>query len=201
MTYIYTAKTIDGKLQKGTVSASSKEEAASALSAKRLSIISLEEKAKGSAMELDLAFLSRVKAKEVVFFSRQLATMISASMPLAQSLRLLAGQTKNKKFQAAIADIASQVEEGTPFSESLASYPKIFSGYFIGMVKTGESSGNLDNSLNYLAKQMEVDHELKGKIIGAMIYPIAMTVMMISIGVLMMVKVLPPYTLRPICLS
>ena len=147
---------------------------------------------KRSKSALSLNFLDRVKKKDVVFFVRQLATMISASMPLVQSLKVLSLQTKNSKFKNIIDTIVYDIEEGVHFYEALSKHPNVFSNYVVGMVQSGEMSGDVSGALLNLAEQMESNYALQKKIIGAMIYPIAVVVIMTIVGIIMMTVVLPP---------
>lgn len=139
------------------------------------------------------SFLKRdtVKTKDKVIFSRQLATLIDAGLPLVQSLRSVQNQTKNKKFQAIIADIIQKVEGGKSFSESLIAYPKIFNQIFISLISAGEVSGTLDVALERIANQQEKDAEIISKVRGALIYPLVVIFVMGLVVGFMIVGVLP----------
>ena len=133
----------------------------------------------------------RVKAKDKVIFSRQLATLINAGLPLVQSLRSVLGQTNNKNLQAVLTQVIASVEGGKSFSESLSAYPKVFDQVFVSLVAAGEASGTLDAALDRIANQQEKDAELASKVRGAMIYPIIVILVMIAVVTFMLVSVLP----------
>ena len=117
--------------------------------------------------------------------------MISAGISLPRALRILAAQTKNKKFHEALLSITEDIVKGKGFSESLAEHGDIFSEFFLSMVKVGEEGGTLEDVLKNLVRQMEREHELKSKITGALIYPAVIVFTMVGIGILMLVMVVP----------
>ena len=135
----------------------------------------------------------RVKTKVLTTFTRQLATLVDAGLPLLRGLRVLERQEKNPNLKAAINKMAVAVEGGSTFSESLAQNPKIFNRLYISMVKAGEMGGVLEVVLNRLSEFMEKAQKIKGKVVAAMFYPSAvMTVAVIILGVLM-VFVVPKF--------
>jgi type IV pilus assembly protein PilC len=113
---------------------------------------------------------------------------------LVQALRILVKQTTNHLFKRAISEIADEVEGGEKLSQALAHYPKIFSDFFVAMVRSGETSGRLDEVLNYLADEQEKDYDLVSKIKGAMIYPIFIVTGLVIVGAVMMIFVIPKLT-------
>ena len=152
-------------------------------------------KAKGKGMSLEISFLSsgKVKNKILVVFTRQLAVLIDAGLPLMRSLKTLERQQKAGPLKTAITGIADSVESGSTFSEALANFPKIFTRLFVNMVKAGEAGGQLELVLNQLAEFMEKAEKLKAKVKAAMIYPIA--VICVAVGVLsyLMISVVPKF--------
>jgi type IV pilus assembly protein PilC len=134
---------------------------------------------------------NRVKTKDRILFSRQLATLINAGLPLLQSLRTVAGQTQSKPLKLVITNIITDIEGGAPLSASLQKYPKVFSQVYISLVAAGEASGTLDKTLERLAAQQEKDAEILGKVKGAMVYPIIVLLVMCGVIGFMIVKVLP----------
>jgi len=142
-------------------------------------------------LNIKIPFLSgRVKSKNLVTFTRQLATLVDAGLPLLRGLRVLERQERNPTLKAAIRQIAQAVEGGSTFSEALAQHPKIFNKLFVSMVKAGEMGGVLEVVLNRLAEFMEKAQKIKGKVIAAMFYPSAViTVAIIILGVLLTVVV------------
>lgn len=188
-TFHYEARVpISGKLVKGNVEAESEQAAAEVIKKQGQVPISLSLSAKN---KLSGGTHGRVKAKQKVLFSRQLATLINAGLPLLQSLRQVATQTENKTLQAAANDIVSQVEGGKSFSAALSTHPRIFDRVFISLVQAGEASGTLDQTLERLANQQEKDADIISKVRGAMTYPCIVLLVMIAVVGFMVIKVLP----------
>lgn len=191
----YRVKLPDGTVQAGFVESGSKEEAVEALGGRGYEILMLE-KSGGASISADggLSLFNRIKDKDLVVVSRTLSVMVSASVPVVDSLRNIARQTKNPKLRGVLADIASEVEGGSRFSDALANYSSIFGDFYINMVKSGETSGQLVETLEYLADQMEKDYDLNAKIKGAMIYPIFIVSGLVVVGFIMMAFVVPKLT-------
>ena len=135
--------------------------------------------------------LHRIKIRDKVLFSRQLATLINAGLPLVQSLRNVAGQTQNKNFQVIINKIITDVEAGNAFSVALGKYPEVFDAVFVNLVAAGEASGTLDKALERIAIQKEKDAEIISKVRGAMVYPVIVLFVMVAVVIFMVVKVIP----------
>jgi type IV pilus assembly protein PilC len=129
----------------------------------------------------------------VLIFTRQLAVMVNAGLPLLQSLDILAEQTESEVFAKAINDIASAVEGGETFSDAIRAFPRVFPELFVSMVRSGEASGELDNVLVQLADFMEASAQLKRKIKGAMTYPVAAFAIVILIAVALIIFVVPRF--------
>ena len=189
----YKARDNQGDVVQGIIDAPSENVAASVLVDKGMIVLSLTEKKEGG-FSLDLPFLNRVKAKDLVVFSRQLAVMASASVPIVQALRILVNQTENPRLKVIVSDVADEVDGGAKLSQALAKYRKVFSDFYIAMVRSGETSGRLDDVLNYLADQQEKDYDLSAKIKGAMIYPAFILSGLFVVGVIMMIFVVPKLT-------
>ncbi|MBI4652751.1 type II secretion system F family protein [Candidatus Kuenenbacteria bacterium] len=135
-----------------------------------------------------------VSTTEKIFFTQNLSVMIKSGLALDESLESLSYQTKNRYFKEIIKQVKQKIEKGIAFSDSLAMFPKIFSLVFINIIRAGEESGKLDNSLKQLAIQMKKNHELVSKIKGALIYPIIVVTAMIGIIIFMMVVIIPQIT-------
>jgi type IV pilus assembly protein PilC len=127
-------------------------------------------------------------------FSRQLAVMFSSGVPLAEALSALAGQTKKEKFKENIIKLAQEIEGGTTFSKALSHFPDLFSNFYVSVVRSGEVSGTLGKSLEYLANHLEREHNLKSKLKGAMIYPALVVSAVVGVFVLMTVFIIPQLT-------
>ncbi len=190
LTFEYTARNPKtGQKVKSQVQADNQQAAARLISEQGLSPIDI--KAVNVSSKGFGNILKRVSSKDKVLFSRQLATLINAGLPLVQSLRNVAGQTQNKILKVIINQIITDVEGGTAFSAALSKYPTVFSRVFISMVAAGEVSGTLDKSLERLANQQEKDDEILRKVRGAMVYPIVVLLVMVVVVGFMIVKVLP----------
>ncbi|MHB8522670.1 MAG: type II secretion system F family protein [Limisphaerales bacterium] len=135
----------------------------------------------------------KVKTKVLTTFTRQLATLVDAGLPLLRGLRVLERQEKNPVLKGVLVDLALAIEGGSTFSEGLAQHPKVFNRLYISMVKAGEMGGVLEVVLNRLSEFMEKAQKIKGKVVAAMFYPVAvMTVAVVILGVLM-VFVVPKF--------
>jgi len=148
---------------------------------------------KREAREINITFGSGVTPKELQIFTRQLATMIDAGLPLVQCLEILSQQTANKIFAKALGTVKSSVEQGTTFSDALRRHPKIFDELYVNLVAAGEAGGLLDTILNRLAIYIEKAVKLKGQLKSAMIYPISILCIAIAVVALMLWKVIPVF--------
>ena len=192
--YKYRARTTEGRVTVGAVEAVTETEAAELLSEKGLVVLSLSQTTQKQGKSSWNINIGRVKHKDLVIFSRQLSVMISATVPIVQALKILSQQTPNPIFIEKIIEMSNDVDGGMRFSDALAKHKKVFSHFYIAMVKSGETSGKLDEILQYLADQMEKDYDLVSRIKGAMIYPIFVISGMIVVGFLMMTFVVPKMT-------
>lgn len=191
MEYTYQARDSQGAMRTGTVEASSVTNAHEVLHAHGLIVIKVLPVSKASILD-KLNFLDRVSPKEVVLFSRQLATLINAKVPIVMSLKILQTQVSSKKLVNIIGEIASKVEAGEALSAAITGYPQLFNEMYVNLVHSGELSGSLDESLMYLAEQVEKDYDLRSKIMGAMTYPAFILFALTVVGFLMFLFVLPP---------
>ena len=145
--------------------------------------------------QIDLkGMLERVQPQEVAAFTRQLATLIKAGIPLAESLGALAEQGDNKKLQRVLAEIRQKVNEGSSLADTLGAHPTIFPELYTNMVRSGEAAGNLDAVLARLADFLDAQHSLRSKVSGALTYPIIMMVLGSLIMGVLMVVVVPKIT-------
>ena len=189
----YSATNQDNKTVSGLVEAESEEAAIDLLKDKHLNIVSLEKTKAGGFGNFSIV-IGGVKAKELVAFSRQFSVLISANVALVQSLKLLTEQASNVKLKMAISEIADDIDEGARLSDALGKKPHIFSKFYVNVVRSGETSGKLDEVLNYLADELEKDYDMTSKIKGAMIYPAFVFCGLTAVGVIMMVFVVPKLT-------
>jgi type IV pilus assembly protein PilC len=135
----------------------------------------------------------KVKPKVLTAFTRQLATLVDAGLPLLRGLRVLERQERSPVLRRIINDLAISIEGGSTFSEGLAQHPKVFNRLFVNMVKAGELGGVLEVVLNRLAEFMEKAQKIKGKVKAAMFYPVAVMVVAVAILIVLMVFVVPKF--------
>ena len=190
--YRYKAVNRTNKKVSGLVEADNEDAAGEVLREKGLSVITLAEKPKIDI--LNLISLRGIKHKDLVIFSRQFAVLVSANVALVHSLKVLSEQTSNGRFKVMIAEIADEVDAGSRLSDSLSKRPEVFSNFFVNVVKSGETSGKLDEVLNYLADELEKDYDMMSKIKGAMIYPAFVFLGLGGVGIMTITFVVPKLT-------
>lgn len=190
LTFKYTARdTASGKQVQADVQADNEAAAIKLIRDQGYTPIDIKEE---HASKSPLAVLkNRISTKDKVLFSRQLATLINAGLPLVQSLRSVNSQTTNKALKVVINDIISSVEAGTTLGDSMSKHPKVFNKVYLSLIAAGETSGTLDLALERLANQQEKDADIVSKVRGAMIYPLIVLLVMIGVMLFMVLKVLP----------
>jgi len=193
MQFYYKARDDNGDIQVGEVEASSKEAAFLVVQSYDLYVISLIEK-KIPFYKRKFKIFERISTKDVVMISRQLAVMVESKIPIVESLQTLSRQLQQKTLKEKVLSIADKVEGGIPLSKALSEFPEIFSRFYISMVKSGEASGKLSETLTYLADHLERDYEFRQKIVGAMFYPIFILVIFLGIMIFLFVVVMPELT-------
>jgi type IV pilus assembly protein PilC len=144
-------------------------------------------------LQIHITFGSGVGAKDLQIFTRQLATMIDAGLPLVQCLDILAAQTPNKIFARILGQVKSAVEQGSTFSDALRRHPRVFDDLYVNLVAAGEVGGILDTILNRLAVYIEKAVKLRGQIKSAMFYPTGILVVAIGVIAVMLIKVIPTF--------
>lgn len=192
MKFIYQARTVKGEIKSGIIEASSKDSALELLQKSGLFVTYLEEE-KLPIFSKELKIFRKISLRDLALFSRQFAVLFSSGVPIVESLSTLAGQTKNLELREIVSDLSKEVESGTSLSNSLLKYRKIFSPFFIAMIKAGEASGKLSECLNYLAEHLEREYNLKSKITGALIYPAIILILFLVILTLMVFLILPSF--------
>jgi len=178
-------------MRTGTVEAATLGAATEILHAHGLVVIKVLPLSKSSILE-QINIFNSISPKEVVLFSRQLATLIGAKVPIVMSLKILQVQVTSRRLQVIIGEISSKVESGEALSAAITGYPKLFNNMYVNLVHSGEMSGSLDEALGYLADQVEKDYDLRSKIVGAMTYPAFILFALLIVGFLMFIFVLPP---------
>jgi len=194
MKYNYQARSKEGKIETGTVEASSKEAAALLLQKYGVFVTEIKEQESVASRITNMPFLEHVSQKDLAIFSRQLAVMLQSRVPVVQSLKSLAIQTKKKSFKEKIVKISQLVEEGNSLSESFAAYPEVFNVFYISLVRTGEASGKISDALYYLSEHLEREADITAKVRGAMIYPAFVIAVLVVVIIIIMVFVMPRVT-------
>jgi type IV pilus assembly protein PilC len=193
MYFDFKAKDADGRDIQGVVDAPSEQSAEDTLAGRQLIVVSITPRVASSRLQ-SIQFFNRVKAKELVMFFRQLSTMSAATLPLVSALRILVKQTESPRLKTIISEIADEVDGGARLSQAFARHPDVFNDFYVNMVRSGETSGHLDEVLSYLADQREKDYDLVSRIRGAMVYPAFILSAMTVVGIIMMVFVVPRLT-------
>lgn len=189
----YKARDDQGRPMTGAVEATDLQSAAELLREKRLLIVDIEEQRKKIVFKTSINLFNTVKIREVVVFSRQLAVMVSANVPLVRALRLIGKQTDSIALKLVVSQVADDVEGGARLSRALSRHPKVFTPFFVHMVTSGETTGKIDEVLNSLADRLEKDYDLRSRLKGSMIYPGFIMGALIVIGSLMMIFVIPKF--------
>lgn len=185
----YKARNPDGRVLEGTIEAASLDAARAVLRGRKFSVMELAQ-AKGAGM---FKRGPKVPAKDIVIFSRQLATMASSGMPLVQAISAIAEQTENKDFKSILLQVRDDISSGVNIAEALGKHPTVFVSLYVNMVRAGESGGDLANILDRLSTYLEKAEALQGKIKGAMMYPSIIAVVAISVVLFLMVAVIPSF--------
>lgn len=188
--FSYTALDQQNAYNKGRLEARSVKVASLALERQGLLVINLRREESQNWMNLHRQ-LGGVTAQDKIFFTRNLQTMLEAGISVDQAISTTAEQTSNPAFRAALFDIAQKLQSGQPLHRSLGLYPKYFSPFFMNMIRVGESSGKLDETLSHLLRQQEQDAALKTKARSAAIYPVIIFCVLILMVTLMLTFVIP----------
>ncbi len=187
----YKARTKEGELQVGSIEAASREAALNVLSGHDLFILSLEDAREGHWYDELLAFVNRVRAKDMMVFTRQFSTLLSAQVPLGEALRTLEKQTTNAILKETIFEVASDIDSGLSLSQSLEKYGNVFSPFYVNMVRSAEVTGRMEQTMIFLADYIEKEVGITSRIQNALIYPAIMIVLFIVVAGVMAAIVLP----------
>ena len=190
-TFQYTAKDKNGHTLIGVLDGATEAEVAEALHKKELIVVSITSAKK----KVSRAARGRgIKLEDLVIFSRQLATMIDAGIPLVQALGILSEQIENKTLKAVLQIVRQDIEAGMSFCDALAKHPAVFSELFINMSRAGEASGMLDEVLDRLATYLEKTAALNRKVKSSLVYPTVVISMALIITAVLLLKVVPTFT-------
>lgn len=189
--YSYKAKnTATGEIVEANVKAESPQAAAKLLSKQQLFPLDIKPK-QDTDLLAKIGLKRSVSAKDRILFTRQLATLINAGLPLSKAMHSVQDQISHQAFKEIIGEIEASIEGGSSLSEAFAQYPKVFNEIYIALVAAGETSGSLDKALTRLADQQEKDAIIVGKIRSALIYPAIVLVIIVGVIIMMVVTVVP----------
>ncbi len=189
--YKWEGKTAKGAIKKGEMEAPG--EAAIRIHLRQQNIVPTKVVAKGKEFKISLPFKKKVNQRSIAVFTRQLATMIDAGLPLVQSLEILSSQQESKVFKNIIREIREDVEGGSTFAGALKKHPATFNELYTNLVVAGEEGGILDNILNRLANYIEKSEALKKKVKSALIYPATIVGVAVIVVMILMIFVIPVF--------
>jgi len=191
MLFSYHALDKDGHERAGTVEALSVDVAVSTLQRRGLIVSSIEPVTKKSGLNIEIGLFKRVSNKEVVILSRQIATLFEAQVSALRIFRLLAAEVDNKYLAEIMTQIADDLQGGSPISKALGRHPKVFSNFYVNMVRSGEESGRLSETFGYLADYLDRTYEVMSKAQNALIYPAFVIGVFFIVMALMLTMVIP----------
>lgn len=183
----------DGKAKSGTIEAASMEVATAELKAGGGVVVSIT-RANAFNKDLEIHIGKAVSVRELSVFCRQFESVLNAGVTVIEALNMLAEQTENKQFRAALEVVRDSVQKGETLSHAMGQHPKIFPDLMVRMIEAGETSGGLDKAFNRVGSQFEKEAHLKGLIIKSAIYPIILVIVIIVIVAIMMIKIVPTFT-------
>ncbi|MEY2664856.1 MAG: hypothetical protein RIT04_664 [Candidatus Parcubacteria bacterium] len=192
MLFNYTSVDNTGQPKTGSIDAVNVDIAIASLQRRGLVITSIHDaEGKKSLLNMNLSFFDRVSNKDIVILSRQLATLFEAQVSALRIFRLLGTEAENHVLGAKLNIIADDLQAGTSISAALSKHPKIFSEFYVNMVKAGEESGKLDETFGYLADYLDRTYTLVSKAKGALVYPAFVVVTFVTVMILMFTMVIP----------
>ncbi|HNR50142.1 MAG: Type II secretion system protein F [Deltaproteobacteria bacterium ADurb.BinA179] len=193
--YTWSGYTEKGKVSQGMIDATSMREAKLKLRSQGVFVSSIAEEASSPAPSVkDISlkrFLGRVKLEDITVMTRQLSTLVGASIPLVESLSALYEQTESPAMKKTVAQVRDAVNEGLSFADALAQHKRVFSDLYVNMVRSGEASGALDVVLLRLAEFLEGQHRLRSKVGAALIYPVVLFAVSVIVLFYLLTSVVP----------
>ncbi|MFQ5554315.1 MAG: type II secretion system F family protein [Acidimicrobiia bacterium] len=195
-TFAYKVRDKAGQLREGEIEGGSSDAVVKALRSRGLTPIKVEQK-RTAALKTEIkipGFSGRVKAKDIVLFSRQFATMVDAGLSLIRSLNVLVDQVESSALAEVLETVRHDVEQGLSLSAAMERHPKVFSDLYTAMIRAGEVGGVLDETLDRLADMLEADLTLRSKVKSAMAYPAVVGLLIVSVTTAMIVFVVPVFT-------
>ncbi len=191
-TFAYVVKDKAGKTHSGTIDTASRNALIEQLWKQEFVVLSIDERHDSRPSVLKIG-QPRVKIQSLVIFSRQLATMVDSGIPIAQALDVLAEQIEDQGFQQTLKKVRDDVEAGASLSESIGRHPRIFSEFFVNMVRAGESSGRLDDILDRVASYLEKLSSLQNKVRSSLFYPAFVSLLALGITTFLVVVIVPKF--------
>ena len=191
MLFKYHAIDQDSHERDGTIEAPSQDVAIGALQRRNLIISSIEPAVKRSALEVDLPFFRRVPNRDVVILSRQIATLFEAQVSALRIFRLLSAEVDNRYLAEILSQVGDDLSGGSSISKALARHPKVFTNFYVNMVRAGEESGKLSETFVYLADYLDRSYDIASKAENALIYPIFVVAVFFGVMALMLTLVIP----------
>lgn len=194
MLFAYEALDREGNRSHGTIDAFNADAAINSIQHRGLVIISIKSAEKKTLLNLNIAFLDRVSTKDIVILSRQMATLFTAQVSALRVFSLLATENSNQVLKKHLSEVADDLQGGSSISKALAKHPKVFSDFYVNMVRAGEESGKLDQTFEYLASYLDRTYEVSAKVKNAMVYPAFVIVVFIGVMYFMLTNIIPKIT-------
>ncbi|MEG0258623.1 MAG: type II secretion system F family protein [Lysinibacillus sp.] len=187
----YSGRTKTGTQKKGTIDAPNKKAAIEKLRGQGINARQVEEST--SILHKDLSIGGKIKHQDFVIYCRQYATLIRAGVSIVEATNILGAQTKSKPLKKALVQVEEDIRSGTTFSDAAAKHPKVFPLLFINMMKSGEATGNIDDTLDRLANTLEKQFKIKKKVQSALTYPAILSLLTVGVGMFLMVVIVPTF--------
>ena len=191
MLFNYKAIDQNGEVKEGTVDAVTIDIAISSVQKRGLIISSINPADEGASKGMSFSFGKKVSNKDVVILSRQLATLFDAQVPALRIFKLIGSEAENPNLRKALIEVADDLQGGSSISKALSKHPKIFTDFYVNMIRAGEETGKLNDTFNYLADYMDRSYEVVSKARNALIYPAFVITVFISVMVLMFTLIIP----------
>lgn len=193
--YKFKVKNSSGEIESGTKESADKFSLYKEFKAQGKEVISVDETSpKKNFLNFEFNIFNGIKAHDKIIFARNLGAMLEAGLSLSRALNVMIKQSKNKRLIKVLTSLTEEISKGKTLSDSMKTFPKVFSSLFVSMVKAGEESGSLAESLKAVAIQLDRSYSLQRKVKGAMIYPSVILVVMILIAILMLIFIVPTLT-------
>ncbi|MEK7510754.1 MAG: type II secretion system F family protein [Patescibacteria group bacterium] len=191
MLFSYRALDTDGHERQGSIEALSMDVAVATLQRRNLIVSSIEPVGKKGPLQVQFSFLKPVSNKDTVILSRQIATLFEAQVSALRVFRLLAAEVENKHLAEVLTQVADDIQGGSPISKALARHPRVFTTFYVNMVRSGEESGKLSETFGYLADYLDRTYEVASKAQNALIYPAFVIAVFFVVMGLMLTMVIP----------